>query len=168
MIEFQQLIKYKQMKTLRLHWVENTFVFINKKQVSQSIEKNAVLYFIEDINEIDNGQKAYIVRINDTVFTKEDLLNEYNTKFRFPYFGFNWDAFLDCLRDLSWIKQENIIICHHSVPKLNAHDLKIYLDILRFAVADWERYKEHNLNVCFNLENYYTVKPLYGSGLTQA
>jgi RNAse (barnase) inhibitor barstar len=51
---------------------------------------------------------AHISNIN----SKEELLKELNIKLKFPYFGFNWDALYDLLRDFHWIDQKGIILVH--------------------------------------------------------
>ena len=69
-------------------------------------------YYIENENEIHNQNNAYLVKI-DCINSKDELLTVYSIKLKFPsYFGFNWDALFDCLRDLDWIEQKTIIIYH--------------------------------------------------------
>jgi len=150
------------MKRIDFHWVENTWTYANKKQVPLSIEKNAEFYFIETQEEINNKENAYFVTIINDNFSKDDLLNVYYIKLKFPYFGFNWDALEDCLRDLAWIEQENVIIYHPQLPQLNEKDLEIYLDILRGIVGHWKKYEEHNFEVYFNLKDYDQVKQIIG------
>lgn len=42
---------------------------------------------------------------------KQSFLSEFAKKLHFPdYFGHNWDAFNDCLTDLSWLGQHDVII----------------------------------------------------------
>ncbi|WP_193763295.1 barstar family protein [Methylorubrum sp. Q1] len=54
------------------------------------------------------------------------------------YFGFNWDALLDSLRDLSWVKTKSVTLIHSDIPFLNDKEIcNIYLDILQTAVMDW-------------------------------
>jgi hypothetical protein len=100
------------MKTIEFYWIVNTWTFSNKKQIPVSIEKNAEFFFINSIKEINNKNNVHFVMIENNNSSEEELLNEYCTKFEFPYFGFNWDALTDCLRDLGWIEQKNIFIYH--------------------------------------------------------
>jgi len=150
------------MKRLDFNWVENTWTYVNKKRIPQSIKKNAEFYFIEKQEEISNKNDAYFVTIVSDNFSEENLLNEYYKKFKFPYFGFNWDALLDCLRDLEWIEQINIIVYHPQLPQLNKKDLKIYLEILRDAIWDWKQWEEHNFEIYFNMQDYNKVQKLIG------
>ena len=41
----------------------------------------------------------------------------FSLEFNFPsYFGKNWDALYDCLTDLRWLKEKNILIVHDDLP----------------------------------------------------
>ena len=66
---------------------------------------------------------------------------------QFPgYFGHNWNALWDCLCDFSWTTKRKIFIVHEGLPVgLSEEELRIYLDILNRAVADWksERSVQH-------------------------
>lgn len=58
----------------------------------------------------------------------------------FPsYFGGNWDAFSDCVNDLSWLAAKDILIAHRDLPSAdNPTDQAIYLDTLANAVRGWK------------------------------
>lgn len=47
---------------------------------------------------------AMVVRLNGAAMAEEyDVFEQFSKAFKFPvYFGWNWDAMYDCLRDLSW------------------------------------------------------------------
>ena len=81
----------------------------------------------------------FLVDVPTGIQTKVDLLAHYEKEGRFPvYFGGNWDALLDCLRDFSWTNRKKIIIAHNDLPLVNREgDLRIYLEILETAVNDW-------------------------------
>ena len=55
------------------------------------------------------------------------------------YFGANWDALEECLRDLSWIDSHRVVLFHESLPGLDDDQLTTYLEILRDAVMGWRR-----------------------------
>jgi barstar (barnase inhibitor) len=82
----------------------------------------------------------FLLKIPRGIETKTDLFLHYEKEGHFPgYFGHNWDALLDCLRDFSWKDQKRIVIAHEDVPLTNwKHDLRIYLEILETAVNDWK------------------------------
>jgi hypothetical protein len=69
----------------------------------------------------------------------------------FPtYFGENWNALFDCLRDFHWVDKRRIVLVHDDVPDIPADDLRVYLEILRDAVTDWRAGEPHELVVVFD------------------
>ncbi len=65
------------------------------------------------------------------------------------YFGFNWDALSDCLRDFHWLKEKTIVLVHEEMPQLSNDDLWEYLEVLYECITDWGDDEEHSLIVCF-------------------
>jgi RNAse (barnase) inhibitor barstar len=83
--------------------------------------------------------------------SKEELFKQLSGKLEMPeYFGYNWDAISDCLRDFHWIEQQKIILVHDDLPLLNEHELSTYLQVLFEAVQDWKDGEEHSLEVIFS------------------
>lgn len=79
----------------------------------------------------DLGADSFVVKIGDDVTSKAELLDYLSKQLGMPdYFGKNWDALLDMLRDLSWIQQKKVIIWHECMPNLGDLDLKNYLSVL--------------------------------------
>lgn len=79
-----------------------------------------------------------------------EFFNVLDYAFQFPYFGFNWDALLDCLSDLDWIAEEPVVIIHREMPRLPEAGLKIYLGVLCSALGRLRNYNEPNrLKVVF-------------------
>ena len=79
-----------------------------------------------------------IVRIPAGLNRKRRVLNEYARQLRFPaYFGWNWDAFEECLRDLSWLDDaKEVVIVHRDVPFPGSREQQqTYLAILRDLVT---------------------------------
>lgn len=69
---------------------------------------------------------------------------------RFPdYFGRNWDALSDCLRDLSWLPPGRISVVHDALPDLPPKDLRTYMDVLATAAGDWKPQESYELVVIF-------------------
>lgn len=91
-------------------------------------------------------QEHFVLRIPAGIRTKTDLLKALADQGRFPdYFGDNWDALLDCLRDLSWIGNRKVIIAHSDVPLQNLpSECRTYLEILEVARADWLQVERPN------------------------
>lgn len=80
-----------------------------------------------------------IVRIPAKLNRKRRVLAEYFGRLRFPdYCGWNWDAFEEALRDLSWLDEvRNVIIVHRDLPFASSIDQQeTYLSILRDRVTD--------------------------------
>jgi hypothetical protein len=146
------------MKRLGYNWTVKSFTGIGKSKVSVTIEKKAELCFIEELKEIIEKDDSYLVIFQEDVASDAELLNEYYLQFKFPYFGFNWDALLDCLGDLDWINQKDIIIFHQEFPKLAERDLKIYIEILLELISRWNKYESHNFDVYFQLKDYSIIK----------
>ena len=105
---------------------------------------------------------AFVARIRADVSTKDELLRRLAEALRFPdYFGHNWDALSDCLRDLSWLRTHRIILQHEDLPiMLEASELKTYLEILSYCVKDWRPGEEHELVVVFPEQSYEKIKAL--------
>lgn len=72
------------------------------------------------------------------IMRKEDLFAAYDAGMTFPwYFGNNWDAFNDCIKDRSWIPNQRVLVRHCDLPLASKpSDLRIYLEILTDAVLE--------------------------------
>ncbi len=76
------------------------------------------------------------LRLDDTLSMREEVFQIYAKKLNFPdYFGRNWDAFIDCLSDLSWIDQDAVIVVHDALPSLKDSELRSYLECLQDVIA---------------------------------
>ncbi|MFT3925435.1 MAG: barstar family protein [Myxococcales bacterium] len=76
------------------------------------------------------------LRLDGSLSTREQLFQAYARALRFPaYFGRNWDAFVDCLSDLSWIDQDSVSIVHEVLPTLRDSELRTYLECLQDVIA---------------------------------
>lgn len=53
---------------------------------------------------VELAPSVIVVRLGERLRRREDLFREFVRELSFPgYFGWNWDAFEECLRDLSWL-----------------------------------------------------------------
>ena len=70
---------------------------------------------------------------------KPALFESIANALQFPdYFGSNWDALEECLRDLTWLSNGDVILEHQDLPRLgNGGALPIYLSILKAASEYW-------------------------------
>ena len=93
---------------------------------------------------------AHVARVPRGIKSKKDLLLALRDGLRLPeYFGGNWDALEECLKDLSWIPEKRVVIVHDDVPALSPKDAWTYLAILSDAARDWKDADEHVLEVVF-------------------
>jgi hypothetical protein len=107
------------------------------------------------------GPDAYVARIQAAP-GKSELLRELSERLLLPgYFGFNWDALDECVRDFHWIPQRLIVMVHDRLaPELPEADLRIYLEVLQDAVGDWKADEEHELRVVFDASDQDRIKAL--------
>ena len=62
----------------------------------------------------------YVARIPPSLNTRERLFDALIHELQLPaYFGENWDALSECLRDLSWIESKRVVILHTDLPPLD-------------------------------------------------
>jgi Barstar (barnase inhibitor) len=81
-----------------------------------------------------------VARIPATVSDVDELLRVVARELQFPdYFGNNWDALQDCLRDLSWLSDSKVVLYHEGLPRdLGEADIATYLEILLTTVRERE------------------------------
>jgi RNAse (barnase) inhibitor barstar len=79
---------------------------------------------------------AVVADVPSGIRTKEALFEELARHLRFPdYFGANWDALWECIRDLSWLPAGPVVLRHSDLPLAqDVANLKKYLSILSDAV----------------------------------
>jgi RNAse (barnase) inhibitor barstar len=107
------------------------------------------LKFVHDINAY-RPDGAFVVRLPAGLKSRDHLLTLLYELLMLPdYFGFNWDALYDCLRDFNWLDTKLIVISHEDLPSLDKKDLKVYLEILADSCLDWKPDEEHKLEVVF-------------------
>jgi hypothetical protein len=114
------------------------------------------------------GQTDFVLRVPVGIRSKVDLLAALAAAGRFPNnSGRNWDALLDCLRDLSWISSRKVLLVHGDLPLCeNPAECRTYLEILQIALDDWAEtvkldvaeppsewpYVDHELRIVFPTE----------------
>lgn len=92
---------------------------------------------------------AYLHQING----EDDLHVKLSEVLSFPdYYGRNWNALNDCLKDFSWINQKGITLVHTSLPNLSVDELIIYIEIIFESVESWEEGDSHYFKVIFPKE----------------
>ena len=94
----------------------------------------------------DSSFVAHITCIN----SKAELFKVLSIKLMLPdYFGFNWDALSECLRDFHWITNQGIVLVHDELPTLDEATLHTYIQVLIDAVKDWKEGEEHYFEIVF-------------------
>jgi hypothetical protein len=76
--------------------------------------------------------------------TTEDMFNEFAAALQFPYyFGENWGAFDECLRDLSWLPATAYVIALFDSPDLLAKEDPSQVDrffyVLESVCVEWSK-----------------------------
>ncbi|MFA1585508.1 barstar family protein [Achromobacter ruhlandii] len=108
-----------------------------------------------------DASRVFYARIDPETSLADELLRSLYYILWFPgYFGFNWDALYDCLRDLSWIPCKKVVLVHESLPKLNDEDLRMYLEVLRDSVLDWHPGEDHVLEVNFRSRDECVIRSI--------
>jgi RNAse (barnase) inhibitor barstar len=104
--------------------------------------------FVIDPDEHNNllriaGDSAFRVFAIDALqaTSKQELLRAFADSFGFPdYFGYNWDALEECIRDLAWLPRCNFLLVFQnadSLLDLGAKDFAILTAILGEATSTW-------------------------------
>ena len=78
----------------------------------------------------------------DKIKNKEDLFNSLKNAFGFPYFGENWDALIDCLRNLEWLPARGYVIFYDNPNNLfdqNPEDMLTFLGIIKEVSKEWKQ-----------------------------
>lgn len=96
--------------------------------------------------------RAHIVRIPARILDKPRLMRLLARELKLPaYFGANWDALDESLRDLSSLPEtKKIALVHDDVPFSARGTLRgTYLDIVRSAAESWKPGDPHELIAVF-------------------
>ncbi len=86
----------------------------------------------------DPDPKALVVRVPLKIRSKQKLLGLLGDRLDFPrFFGKNWDALEELLRDLSWLEAKRIVLVHEGLPFGGGESRIIYLQILESIQEYW-------------------------------
>lgn len=93
---------------------------------------------------------SYVALLPAKIANKDELLRALYEHLRLPgYFGFNWDALSDCLRDFHWLQTPTVVLVHADLPQLPPGERRTYLEVLAEAVDSWQAGDKHNFRVVF-------------------
>jgi hypothetical protein len=97
---------------------------------------------IDELSSVcqEYGFQLFYINGKD-VTSKAEFLQASAKTINFPdYFGDNWDAFTDCITDLSWLSADGYILLYTQPENLAYNDpseWSIALDIFQEAVEYW-------------------------------
>lgn len=99
---------------------------------------------IEELVAAAREQSLFVARIDvERIANHEAFLAEVARVLNFPeYYGQNWDAFEECIRDLSWLPARGYLLVLAGYDRLARSDpanWAIGLDVLQEAVSTWSR-----------------------------
>src|SRR5687768_2646149 len=81
--------------------------------------------------------RVRVVEVPGDLASRDQLFSALERGLTFPsYWGRNWDALLDMLRDLTWLPDEEVRVIHDRVPADTSWGWSTYLDVVADAVAD--------------------------------
>ena len=100
-------------------------MFVNK---IYRLTKNEYKEFAES----SDFRESFVAEIEgDKIQSRNDYLNEAWDKLRFPQTGFiNFNAYLDWIRDLDWIKEESVILVILNFERFLKDDLELKTEIV--------------------------------------
>jgi hypothetical protein len=103
---------------------------------------------------------SYRAELPSGIRTETALFEALFVALRFPdYFGGNWNALEECIRDLSWLPPGDVILLHRDLPvRDDRASLSIYLSILKGAVEKWSTTGARNLFVFFPPKTKHAVE----------
>lgn len=116
------------------------------------LEIGSGLTFVENSHDIHFGDDVLLAWIPQTITDQQALFQFLSKQLHFPeYFGYNWDALSDMLRDLSWVSTRRVAIAHDGLPSLEEAALRMYIETLMNSVEDWKPGDAHELLALFPL-----------------
>jgi len=94
--------------------------------------------------------KSFVAVVPRGITDALELLKVLQRELFLPtYFGQNWNALDECLRDLNWMEDREVTIIHEDMPNLLLCDQIAYVEVLDYCVLDWNQRDEHKLFAVF-------------------
>ncbi len=104
-------------------------------RVTTDVDRNALANFCQE-------QDMQLIWLDgEKITSKAEFLQAAAQALQFPaYFGYNWDAFEDCLTDLDRLTGKGHVLLYsqpESFAKANPKDWQTLMAIFRSATKDW-------------------------------
>ena len=97
-----------------------------------------MIHFVNNIDDIPDCPSSRVVLIDDSLQSGRTVIDRIEKALDAPYERDNWDGFRDAVTDLSWLDCSSVVLVNKSLPKLNGWDMKVYLEQLYDASAEWD------------------------------
>lgn len=100
--------------------------------------------------DFSRDKTSRVATMTKNIGNVRDLLTAAGVVLNFPpFYGKNFDAFWDCIRDID-LPQHKIVLLNQDLPQLPEDDLETWITLLRDATLYWRRHsKEHVFEVWF-------------------
>jgi len=110
----------------------------------------------------DEFRGAYRCEVPAGIESKSDLMEALFGALKFPdYFGGNWDALWECICDLAWLPEGDVVLFHNDLPLYADRALLLtYLQILKDAVEKWKSDGRRRLIVVFPSDTENVVQDM--------
>ena len=104
-------------------------------------------------------EHLFVATVRSGIVGHDGLMDGLDDALALPsYFGRNWNALLDCLRDLHWRTEVAVLLVHEELPTLTDAELELYLEVLADAVEHWRLRGGHQLRVQFPVDTAAKVR----------
>ena len=104
------------------------------------LKSNAMVAKISSLSRIHKFNFFYID--GEDIRTEQTFLKKAGEVFGFPdYYGRNWDAFEECIKDFEWYPAEGYLILYDHFEVFAAYapgEFKVVLTIFESAIKYWE------------------------------
>lgn len=113
-----------------------------------------MIRFTDSADSILEYPMSRVILIDASLQSKDAVIDRIEKALEAPYNEDNWDGFRDAITDLSWLACPSVVLVHKALPKMNAWDLKTYLELLYDVSKEWDSGNcEKGFYVYFSLED---------------
>jgi hypothetical protein len=110
-----------------------------------SLHGSSIIVYLELADKNDSNWEDFV-------------LNKFDIELKFPYYGFNWDALHDCLRDLEWLENKKVTIIHSKI-QFPIKKFKFYIRILLSSAESQLQYNQI-IDIYFHEDNRLEIEAI--------